>query len=99
SGYRMNAFVATLVLCVGQAERGPAPGIDLSPVKAPLDRVAGAVEKALGQIDKARNDVFRGLNWAAVGGAVLLTVLVMQTLHLHGLAASKANLNLAEKRS
>ena len=33
-----------------------------------------------------------------IAGAVLLTVLAMQTIHLHGLAASKSNLNPTEKR-
>lgn len=98
----MIPVLTSVLLCVGQASAGPPPspppGLDLSPVKVPLDRVAAAVEKALTQIDQATGDALKLLNWAAVAGAVLLTVLVMHTIHLHGLAASKSNLT-TEKRS
>ncbi len=95
----MTAVLASVMICVGQAGSGPPTGIDLSPVKAPLDRVAAAVEKAIAQLDQVKGDAFKLLNWTAVAGAVLLTVLVMQTIHLHGLAASKSNLTPTEKRS
>lgn len=94
----MTALLGSVLLCVGQAGAGPA-GIDLSPVKAPLERMAAAVEKALGQVEQVKGDALKAMNWTAVGGAVVLTVLVMQIIHLHGLAASKSNLNPSEARS
>ncbi len=74
---------------VGQTPKGP---LDLSPVKAPLERVAGAVEKALSQIETVKLDALWALNWSVLAGSVLITILVMHTVHLHGLAASKTNL-------
>jgi hypothetical protein len=94
----MLALLLTTLLCAVQAERSPPPGIDLSPVKAPLDRMAAAVEKALGQVDLVKGDIFKAVSWTSLAGAVLLTVLAMQTIHLHGLAASKSNLNSTEIR-
>jgi hypothetical protein len=94
----MSAFVVVVALCGMQPERTPPPGIDWAPVKAPLDRMATAVEKALGQVGQIKDDIFQAIHWTTLGAAVLLTVIVMHTLHLHGLAASKSNLNSSESR-
>jgi hypothetical protein len=66
--------------------------LDLSSLKAPLDRLAAAVDKAFSQAESLKSDALKALNWTAIGAAILLTILLMHTLHLHGLAASKSNL-------
>ena len=80
-----------LALAVPPPPEAVAPALDLTPLRAPLDRAATALEKALDQVETFKADVARAVNYGAAGGAALVTMLVMHTLHLHGLAASKAN--------
>jgi hypothetical protein len=66
---------------------------DLTPVKAPLERLATAAEAALAQAQALRADAARLIHWPVIAASVLLTMLIMHTIHLHGLAASKSNLS------
>ena len=71
-----------------------------APLKAPLIRVCRRRREALGQIDQVTRAISsRSFNWTTLAGAVLLTRCSssIQTIHLHGLAASKTNVNSTEK--
>ena len=78
---------------------GPPNPLDLAVLKAPLERVAAAVENALAHVQTLKSDALKLFHWSVIAGAVLLTMLLMHTIHLHGLACSKSNQLSEVKRS
>jgi hypothetical protein len=68
-------------------------GPDLAPLKAPLDKAAAALERAVRLAEDARAEAVRVINWFAAGAAAvvaaLVTAVVLHAVHLHGLAAGK----------
>ena len=81
---------------------GPAPlpsdlKLDFTPLKGPMEKCAAQLERAVQLAETARGELFVALNWTLVGVAVVVTVLVVHTIHLRALAASKVNLSLEKK--
>lgn len=87
----MSAFLLASTLCISQPAMNNLPGIDFTPLKAPLEKVAGSIERAMSRIENAPKEMIRFINIPAIVIAVLITILAMHSLQLHGLASSKTN--------
>ena len=65
--------------------------LDVTPLKAPLDKGADCLARAVTALQSFKDDLVQAIQWTLIGLASVITATLLNIIHLHGLARSKQN--------